>query len=64
MDSRAWHRGGANTSTDRRVLLYLTLRVPGSAPLGSTYSLLEEYQGRFRLSRLERWADPAAPSYA
>lgn len=64
MDSRAWHRGGANTSQARRVLLYLTFRVPGNAPLGSTYSLLDEYQGRFRLSRVERWADSTAVAHA
>ena len=42
------------------MLLYVSFQVPNNAPPGSTYSLLEEYQGRFRLRNHERWRDPAA----
>lgn len=60
MDSRAVHRGSANVSAGRRVLLYASFQVPNNAPPGSTYSLLEEYRGRFRLRNHARWRDPAA----
>ena len=67
MDSRAVHRGSANVSFQtgdgdggrRRVLLYASFQVPNNAPPGSTYSLLEEYQGRFRLRNHLRWRDPS-----
>jgi hypothetical protein len=48
----------------RRVLLYVSFQVPNNAPPGSTYSLLEEYQGRFRLRSHERWRDPNAEEEA
>eukprot|EP00192_Tetraselmis_astigmatica_P020724 CAMPEP_0117654604 /NCGR_PEP_ID=MMETSP0804-20121206/3832_1 /TAXON_ID=1074897 /ORGANISM="Tetraselmis astigmatica, Strain CCMP880" /LENGTH=300 /DNA_ID=CAMNT_0005460895 /DNA_START=212 /DNA_END=1111 /DNA_ORIENTATION=- len=60
MDSRLWHRGGANTSSQRRSLMYVTLKVPGNTPPGSTYSLLDEYCGRFRLRNYNKWKDASA----
>ena len=41
MDSRLWHRGGANKSRSRRSLLVLSfVSSEGGRPAGSTYSLL------------------------
>lgn len=41
MDSRLWHRGGANRSDRRRSLLVLSfVSATGERPKGSTYSLL------------------------
>lgn len=60
VDSRTWHRGSSNVSSLRRSLLYVSFQVPANAPPGSTYSLLDEYRGRFRLSNLHRWRDPFA----
>eukprot|EP00928_Gymnodinium_smaydae_P022410 TRINITY_DN18834_c0_g1_i2.p1 TRINITY_DN18834_c0_g1~~TRINITY_DN18834_c0_g1_i2.p1 ORF type:complete len:275 (-),score=50.51 TRINITY_DN18834_c0_g1_i2:150-974(-) len=57
MDSRVLHCGGANVSKERRRLLYVTLQVPHNAPRGSTYSLLDDYRGRFSLASLEDWRD-------
>ena len=59
MDSRTLHCGSANTSTQRRRLLYMTFHVPHNMPGGSTYSLLEEYAGKFVLGRCEQWKDLA-----
>mmetsp|Transcript_38322 Transcript_38322/g.61480 ORF Transcript_38322/g.61480 Transcript_38322/m.61480 type:complete len:118 (-) Transcript_38322:60-413(-) len=59
MDSRAVHRGAANLRM-RRVLLYVSFQVPNNAPPGSTYSLLDEYRGRFRLRSHVQWRDPNA----
>ena len=65
MDSRAIHRGSANVGAGgRRVLMYASFQVPNNAPPGSTYSMLEEYQGRFRLRSHERWRDPNAEAEA
>jgi hypothetical protein len=64
MDSRALHRGSANVGSTRRVLLYVSFQVPNNPAPGSTYSLLEEYRGRFRLRRFERWRDPVAEADA
>jgi ectoine hydroxylase-related dioxygenase (phytanoyl-CoA dioxygenase family) len=57
MDSRLVHRGGANSSENRRALLYSSFAVPNNAPGGSTYSLLDELAGgrKFRVSNLETW---------
>jgi hypothetical protein len=63
MDSRVWHLGGANRSAKRRTLLYISMQVPNNAPTGSTYSLLDEYQGRFSLSNRSRWRDASATEY-
>ena len=60
MDSRVIHRGGANEGGKRRTLLVCTFQVPNNPAPGSTYSLLDEYAGRFRLGGFERWKDPAA----
>ena len=60
MDSRVIHRGGANDGAKRRTLLVCTFQVPNNPAPGSTYSLLDEYAGRFRLGGFERWKDPAA----
>lgn len=60
MDSRVIHRGGANDGGKRRTLLVCTFQVPNNPAPGSTYSLLDEYAGRFRLGGFERWKDPAA----
>jgi len=60
MDSRAIHRGGANEGGARRTLMVCTFQVPNNPAPGSTYSLLDEYAGRFRLGGFERWQDPAA----
>ena len=62
MDSRTIHRGTANhscgaTATDR-LLLYCSFQIPKNAPPGSTYTMLDEYRGRFKLSGYEKWADP------
>ena len=68
MDSRVLHCGGENTSNKRRRLLYVTfhcgtaLSSSGEAgvakrPAHSTYSLLEEYAGMFKLSAAEDWAE-------
>lgn len=49
MDSRLWHRGGSNESKLRRRLLYVTFGVPHCRPEGSTYSILDEMEGRLKL---------------
>ena len=54
-------RGGANSSSRRRRLLYVTFGVPHCLPEGSTYSILDEYVGRLRLRDLDSWAS-AAPA--
>lgn len=61
-DSRVLHCGGANMSTKRRRMLYVTWRIPYCEPSGSTYSLLPEYEGQFRLRNLHRWRDPTKPA--
>ena len=63
-DSRLLHCGGANTSTSRRRMLYVTWKIPYCEPLGSTYSLLPEYEGRFRLRNFHSWRDPTEPAKA
>lgn len=63
-DSRVLHCGGANTSTKRRRMLYVTWKIPYCEPLGSTYSLLPEYECQFRLRNLPRWRDPTEPAEA
>lgn len=56
MDSRTIHRGSSNVAERaRRRLAYASFLVPANPPPGSTYSLLEEYAGRFRLRAHERW---------
>ena len=56
MDSRTIHRGSSNVAEHaRRKLAYASFLVPANPPPGSTYSLLEEYAGRFRLRAHERW---------
>ena len=54
-------RSGANSSSRRRRLLYVTFGVPHCLPEGSTYSILDEYVGRLRLRDLDSWAS-AAPA--
>ena len=50
MDSRLQHRGSANTSDKKRVIVYTTwASATGPLPQGSTYSLREEYKGKFTL---------------
>ena len=63
-DSRVLHCGGANTSAKRRRMLYVTWKIPYCEPSGSTYSLLPEYAGQFRLRNFRRWRDPAEPAKA
>ena len=66
MDSRTLHCGGENTSDQRRRLLYVTFHSRAAAPSAneegfakrpahSTYSLLDEYSGRFKLSSAGEW---------
>jgi|EP01047_Picozoa_sp_COSAG01_P082221 ectoine hydroxylase-related dioxygenase (phytanoyl-CoA dioxygenase family) len=55
MDSRVLHCGGANTSLQRRRLLYMTFKLPDCNPAGSTYSLLDEYRDCLRLRSWQDW---------
>ena len=55
MDSRVLHCGGANTSCQRRRLLYMTFKLPDCNPAGSTYSLLREYTDLLVLGNWQGW---------
>jgi hypothetical protein len=53
MDSRLWHRGGANASASRRRLFYVTFGLP-RPPTGLTHSILDDLQGKLRLHDYRR----------
>ena len=55
MDSRLYHCGGANLSDQRRRVLCVSFAVPYCEPPGSTYSLLWELRGKFRLKHHTSW---------
>jgi len=52
MDSRTWHRGGANRSSASRPVFYLSFAEEGSLPEGPTYTIHDAFAGRVRLADL------------
>jgi hypothetical protein len=52
MDSRLWHSGGANSSTQRRCLLVVSFGEGTNLPDGSTYSILPQLANKHTLRSL------------
>eukprot|EP00747_Dinoflagellata_sp_TGD_P045524 gnl/TRDRNA2_/TRDRNA2_143887_c0_seq1.p1 gnl/TRDRNA2_/TRDRNA2_143887_c0~~gnl/TRDRNA2_/TRDRNA2_143887_c0_seq1.p1 ORF type:complete len:268 (+),score=38.38 gnl/TRDRNA2_/TRDRNA2_143887_c0_seq1:202-1005(+) len=58
MDSRLWHRGGANnaTGTGRRRVLSISVQAPGNSILrGESTSIRDELVNRLKLKHYRRW---------
>lgn len=52
MDSRLWHSGGANSSSQRRCLLVVSFGDGANLPDGSTYSILPQLARKHTLRSL------------